>query len=201
MSEIEWMFLLILNARRHPVPGISTLWQHLAHCTKRGGVSVISMPGWQWLQRLGKTFCPWFQFIHMCMALSTLKWPCVTSCLSGERVNIPSSCTIMKLSNIKPGQYSDGWLPANASKLHDRSSKPEMDTMSLLIVTEYLNIWRFFWTDRPQDLPGVGWGFLYLVSYSETTFGFVKSCIQNKTIPSEMQYNLFNKSFFFFYNK
>lgn len=42
------------------------------------------------------------------------------------------------------------WMP-------DAVSFAAIDTISLFILTEELNMWKCFWTDRSHDLPGIGW--------------------------------------------
>lgn len=65
----------------------------------------------------------------------------------------------LKLSNVEFGQYSDGWPLENTRccKLRDRTSKPTMGIILLFYLTEDLDIWRLFWTDRSKDLTGVRW--------------------------------------------
>lgn len=84
----------------------------------------------------------------------------LTDLLSGKNY---SHLTLKQwfLSNhkIKLGQYLDGWWLGNIRycKLCDRPSKLAINTISLLILTEGLDMWRCSWTDRSWYLPGPGW--------------------------------------------
>lgn len=69
-----------------------------------------------------------------------------------------------ELSNAEPGQYWYGWTLGSARwcKLLHRPSQSARDKISLHLLAVDVDVRRFFWTDRSQDVPKVGWVCNYL---------------------------------------
>lgn len=59
-----------------------------------------------------------------------------------------------KLRNVETSQYLDGWPLGNA--ICCKLSQPLSDTISLLILTIYPDMWKYFWTDTHQNISGLG---------------------------------------------